>query len=535
MSSKTEKNGMANTFRTSIRNNLTSWFLKEGVSHIDLHVIDRSWCTYLFLSLVFLVINWVTLKNVMPWIDEVMFLDTSYNAVFHHSWSTTAWYRVAGEYPFSTYPPIYQFLVSTWMWLFGADILVVRSLNLFIVFLLGALCLRMLKNTGVLLSPWLVTVFTLLLFGTSEMAWMYRNGRPDMLCALVFAFTTYTIDRFFRGNSLRTRIGIVLSAALLVGTGLQTVAYLGILWLFLFLMLRKHSKQLLQLLLLLLVGLFLGMCMVALFMYAHGRLIGFASSIVSYSATLSKIALLLLPWAGETLNFSAQPFVQKLLEQTPSLSLSERLASAAAYRSFLILSIEGLLAYALSFRKCLSKLLNDKGFLLLIFAISVPIMMNIAGRFPIYYRWMAFLPLVMSILFLVSKQRWALIVFSVTSFLLSLEGVKSMSSNNHKDYENMCHFVERQNFSPTDKVVAPFMMFYEIKPLCDTCYFAGIFPTEFIGNVDYVIDVSEGDEFDQRITTYISKLQKDTNSVLTKIDTCEHPSLSLYKVRKIHD
>jgi hypothetical protein len=162
-------------------------------------------------------------------------------------------------------------------------------------------------------------------------------------------------------------------------------------------------------------------------------------------------------------------------------------------------------------------------------------MMNIAGRFPIYYRWMAFLPLVMSILFLVSKQRWALIVFSVTALFLSLEGVKSLFSNNHKDYENMCHFVERQNFSRTDKVVAPFMMFYEIKPLCDTCYFAGIFPTEFIGNVDYVIDVSEGDEFDQRITAYISKLQKDTNFVLTKIDTCEHPSLSLYKVRKIHD
>lgn len=526
---------MSNTFRTSIRNYLTYRFLKVGVSRFDLHILNRSWCTYLFLSLVFTVINWVTLKNVMPWIDEVMFLDTSYNAVFHHFWSTTAWYRVAGEYPFSTYPPIYQFLVSMWMWLFGADILVVRSLNLFIVFLLGALCLRMLKNTGVLLSPWLVTVFTLLLFGTSEMAWMYSNGRPDILCALVFAVTMYTIERYFHRNSLRTRIGIVLSAALLVGTGLQTVAYLGILMLFLFLMLRKHSKQLLQLLLLLLVGLFLGMCMVALFMYAHGRLIGFASSIVSYSATLSKIALLLLPWAGETFNFSAQPFVQKLLEQTPSLSLSERLVSVAAYRSFLILSIEGLLAYILSFRKCLRKLLNDKGFFLLIFAISVPIMMNIAGRFPIYYRWMAFLPLVMSVLFLVSKQRWALIVFSVTALFLSLEGVKSLFSNNHKDYENMCHFVERQNFSPTDKVVAPFMMFYEIKPLCDTCYFAGIFPTEFIGNVDYVIDVSEGDEFDQRITDYISKLQKDTNFVLTKIDTCEHPSLSLYKVRKIHD
>ena len=535
MSSKTENKVTSNMFRMSIRSNLIFRFLKVGVSHIDLHVIDRSWCTYLFLSLVFTVINLFTLKNFMPWIDEVMFLDTSYNAVFHDSWSTTAWYRVAGEYPFSTYPPIYQFLVSMWMWLFGSDILVVRSLNLFVMFMLGALCLRMLKNSGVLLSPLLVTVFTLLLFGTSEMVWMYRNGRPDMLCALVFVFVTYTVERFFHRNSLRTRLGIVLSTAILVGTGIQTVAYLGILWLFLFVMLRKRSKECLRLLLLLLIGLFLGMLFVSLFMYAHGRLIGFASSMVSYSATLSKIALLLLPWASETFNFSAQPFVQKLLEQTPSLSFAERLSSVVAYRSFLILSIEGLLVYILSFRKCLRNLLNDKGFLLLVFAISVPIMMNIAGRFAIYYRWMAFLPLVMSILFILRKQRWALLVFSVTTLFLSLEGVKSLFSNNHKDYENMCHFIERQKFCPTDKVVAPFMMFYEIKPLCDTCYFAGIFPTEFIGNVDYVIDVSEGDEFDQRITAYIGKLQKNTNFVLTKIDTCEQPALSLYKVRRNHD
>lgn len=140
---------MANTFRTSISKNLICSFLKEGVSHIESPFLERSWCTYLFLSLVFTVINLFTLKNVMPWIDDVMFLDTSYNAVYHDSWSTTAWYRVAGEYPFSTYPPLYQFLVSMWMWLFGADLLVVRSLNLFIVFLLGALCLRMLKKRGV--------------------------------------------------------------------------------------------------------------------------------------------------------------------------------------------------------------------------------------------------------------------------------------------------------------------------------------------------------------------------------------------------
>jgi len=78
--------------------------------------------TYVLLSLAFIIANLVTQSNLAPWIDEVMMLDTSYNAAFHGRWETTAWYRVVGEYPFSTYPPLYQMTAAVWMWLFGGNI-----------------------------------------------------------------------------------------------------------------------------------------------------------------------------------------------------------------------------------------------------------------------------------------------------------------------------------------------------------------------------------------------------------------------------
>lgn len=98
---------------------------------------------YVPLSLPFLIANLFTLENLAPWIDEVMFLDTSYNAAVHGVWETTAWYRVAGQHPFSTYPPLYQMLSALWMRLFGCSLVAVRSLNLLLTFVLGVACLRL--------------------------------------------------------------------------------------------------------------------------------------------------------------------------------------------------------------------------------------------------------------------------------------------------------------------------------------------------------------------------------------------------------
>jgi hypothetical protein len=84
-------------------------------------------------------------------------------------------------------------------------------------------------------------------------------------------------------------------------------------------------------------------------------------------------------------------------------------------------------------------------------------------------------------------------------------------------------------------MVCPFSTFYEMKPVCDTCYFVGIFPTKFVGHVDYIIEAPYSDEFDQRITNYVNKLKADTTVVLTAIDQCDHPSLTLYQVQTKHE
>lgn len=490
--------------------------------------------TYVLLSLAFIIVNLVTLSNLSPWIDEVMMLDTSYNMAIHGSWETTAWYRVAGQYPFSTYPPLYQMVATVWIWLFGSSLVAVRSMNLFFTLILGGVCLRLMIRRGLKLTTWAVVLFTALLWGTEEMAWMYRNGRPDILCALVFVITVLAIDTHLSAKSLATRFAVIISSALLLCSGIQAAVCLLAVWMFFFIVSKGRRKDCLHLLVTILTGILLGLLLVTLFMIVHGRLTAFASSIIQYSATLSGIALAVLPWAGEMFGFNPEPYTQKLLELSTDSDFFERLCSITEFRSFMILSVVALAAYACVFRKNLRNLMCNKGFIILVCALYVPLFMTIAGRFPAYYRWMAFLPLLVSITSIAARYRLWCGVLGVTTAMLTFSGIRSMQPDNQWDYNNIRSFVQRQHFKPSDNVVCPFSTFYEIKPVCDTCYFVGIFPTEFIGHVDYIIDAPNGGEYDRRITSYVNKLKIDTTVVLTPIDHCEHPSLTLYKVQTRH-
>ena len=95
-------------------------------------------------------------------------------------------------------------------------------------------------------------------------------------------------------------------------------------------------------------------------------------------------------------------------------------------------------AYASHFRDRLLK----PAFLLLLFALYVPVVMTLAGRFPIYYRWMVFLPLLFAVTMIAARQRLWRIVFSVTAVAMTVVSIRSMMPDEHWHYANLQSFVQ---------------------------------------------------------------------------------------------
>lgn len=483
--------------------------------------------TYTILSSVFITINLITLCNLTPWIDEVMFIDTSYNMAVHGSWQTTAWYRVTGQHPFSTYPPLYQISVTIWIWLFGSDIVTVRSMNLLITLILGVIYMQLMKRRGLQLTTTTAALFTLLLWGTSEMAWMYRNGRPDMMCALITSLTLLSIDHYLTRKSLKNKTAVILSSAMLFCSGVQAAVYLCAIWMFLFIIMRKNHRGVMHLLFLILAGYSLGLFSVAIFMQANDRLTGFICSFIQYSTTLSNIIIVALPRISDTLGISTTTYVQKLQELTTGSNIFEQLKPITEYHSFIILSFITAVFYATSLHHKKQNYIATES-LLFIFALFIPIIMTLAGRFTFYYRWMAFLPLVGAIMFISTKHRLWRTVFCLVAMSLTLHGAKTLLPNKHYDYDNLRTFIKRQHFKPSDTVVCPFSTFYEIKQFCDTCYFIGIFPTEYVGHVDYIIEADKSEDYNTPITDYVNTMK--AKNALTITDHCDNPSLTVYQV-----
>lgn len=53
----------------------------RNVKNNELGRMSATW-TYVLLSVAFVALNFCTLNNLLPWLDEVMLLDTAYNAAF---------------------------------------------------------------------------------------------------------------------------------------------------------------------------------------------------------------------------------------------------------------------------------------------------------------------------------------------------------------------------------------------------------------------------------------------------------------------
>ena len=231
-------------------------------------VISRNIGLYSLVSVGMIIIQLILMTNTLPWIDEVMFADTPIHYLSGDGWITHAWPSHAGREPMSLYMPLYQFFLTGWMWVFGTSVWASRSLNFFVLFLIGFSLIKLAEKINVKIEKGSAVILALLLWCTPVMSFMARSGRCDLVGALLCVLLAIQIVDYLRLKSAKRWI-IVLLCALITMTGLQNAIYVVLVLLLGLAFLKQYRKRLFFTLIYSCLGFFAGFCLTLIFFFCH--------------------------------------------------------------------------------------------------------------------------------------------------------------------------------------------------------------------------------------------------------------------------
>lgn len=495
---------------------------------------------FFIISVLFVVVNIITFDWKLAWNDETELTDTPANFVEFGQWISKAFPDYGGKVPFSIYVPLHQMLLALWMKIFGFSMISVRSFNLLLTFSVGWGLLGYVKRLlGEKLQTISVVTFSLLFWGGAEFAFIYRNGRGDMLGVLLCVMlANYVFDYISSRNKTRLYVICFLSS-LLIWSALQACIFAVAALLFVIAIYYKEYKnEFIKVGKYMFIGFFIGFALMMLFFWYNDHLFPFLVSITSLSGTLKSLAASLLPYIGPSLGLNPEEWLAKLADDEVGPSLFEKILSIYDFITYDIL-LAVVVIILLSKKKYIAKpQWRNPVVLLGLFVILVPVFMNLAGRYVGYYRWMSYLPLVVSLIISIEllDEKNIKVGVLLVSIIISAIGVHSMFDKEQKDKNDAIKLLcQRLPINKTDVVCAPDEFFYEIRKKSNECYFTKHYPVKYldINSINYYIK-NKHDFETMHNTKFSRQLQKalDENPTihLMPVDSCELLRVVVYKV-----
>lgn len=318
--------------------------------------MKREFRTLLLLLFGFLILNGLTLSRYPSvWVDEVQFADPAVSLASGQGFTSTAWFAQDSSQFWAGNVPLYPALLSGWLKLFGPNLIAERSMNLVLFCVVILLLWRWMRTSGAVKSPaWRLTAVALLLCGHA-MVFSYRSGRYDVTGMLLAAIILNTWSR---------PLWLIVLGALLPAAGLQLIpASLVLCALAAVIVGRKAIRGALSLL--------TGVASGGGLLYGFYRTEGVWDS---FRASTSAIGV------------ASQTLAQKLAG-LPGVYFADK--------SRVLLAIVLLLAFAWNRNGAWRASLALPTFAIATLFV-LPAALQLAGKCPIYYGWMVFIPLVIA-------------------------------------------------------------------------------------------------------------------------------------------
>jgi 4-amino-4-deoxy-L-arabinose transferase-like glycosyltransferase len=485
------------------------------------------------INVAFLALNILTLEwHPLPWVDEVAYSDYSINFVLDGEWRTSAWGGDKNNQVYSVYPPLYQFILTPWVKLFGISLLSCRSLNVVLVFFSCLVFCSILRRANIIKNLYSLILFLFLFWGAGVFSWIYRNGRPDvvgMLCVIGFFVSYY----YFLHNKIAKWILSIFSF-LIITAGIQSSLYVICILLCL-LFFQSDRKSVKNAIYMFIIGLAGGLFFLSVYFYSQGFLLQFYYRTFLFSSSLKDFVSFLISHIEHWISPINTDIKEALLKtsHSPAPPFLERICDAyLANKEYLVLcAANGLLsAYLLLSKRISSFSIEIK---LLIISLVVPIFMTFAGRFVSYYTWMSYLPAVICLVYIAgkhSKLKCISIGCSLVAIAIVCSGLfYTLTKANKRAYKNVEAFIAKQNFTNQDKIISPFISYYFVRNITKECYFVGVYPLSLVPeDTKYILNAEE-DYGAKNVDIYIEQCKSNNKKVLT-LDSLDTPHIILYFV-----
>lgn len=477
------------------------------------------------------------MHNFLPWCDEVMITDAPTHKLLYGEWKTHAFNEMGDAEPYAF--GIYMGLLYIWLKMFGFSFLSVRFFSLLLAFCVGGLALRIVDRfANNKISLYSTYIFSIGFWFSSMIVLDYRMARHDMLgCLFVFLLVNVIINSWKDEKIGYSKILIISSLVFIAG--IQAALYSVLITLFAILFVRPIRKMI-RVGLIIACGNILGFIILCFIHWYNGHLAGYIFEIINASGTLQKLWGIARECILPLLGHEVKPLP---VQNVNSMSFVDNIIRFFDNTSTIILVGVALILCGINNPL---KSLKDKQIpiLLTLFSIFVVVFFILAGRYPVYYRWTAVIPLIAAYSLWCEQGRIVINrVFvscaCIAFFFLSLIEMGNPTDDTLKRIEA---FIERQNFKQGDRIATVFSTYYAVKPKSVNSYWYEIYPINRIGQIDYLIlpeykkDKNERKEIfyhdKEIIDTYYNTLLNDTLLVMEKVDSMSEPHLMLYAIRK---
>lgn len=337
------------------------------------------------LLVLFIICNIITCYFHPIWVDEVLLTDPAANLYLGNGFTSSAWqYQTKSEF-WAQNAPLHAVVLYHWMLLFGFNPVAVRALNYILMaasVLLIWLSVSRLKLVSS--SKNRIILIALLTLG-SGITFNYVSGRYDCLGITIFslAFSTYLLSSLWLRCIIFVCLGIFMPMA-----GFHLVPYALILGLLLLIYLQKAFLREF-------VSVAVGMIIGVIFLYILYCTNGVAD-IALESIGGHSLADTVSSSGREAIgNAGLGEKIWFIINNLPAI-FAERLKSLPEWffrdRSFALLLVLPLFIAGYQIKNNNFKLKSVLSFSLLI-SFTIPIIFGILRNYPIYYSWMAYIPL----------------------------------------------------------------------------------------------------------------------------------------------